>query len=43
VDKRDGRGTAMLEPHMLVGMGGTGAIIVFSIHQPKKAMGQFKI
>jgi general secretion pathway protein F len=42
VDMRLGRVTAMLEPLMLVGMGGTVAFIVFSILQPIMAMGQFK-
>ncbi len=42
VDMRLGRATAMLEPLMLVGMGGTVSFIVFSILQPIMAMGQFK-
>jgi type II secretory pathway component PulF len=32
----------MLEPLMLVGMGGAVAFIVFSILQPIMSMGQFK-
>lgn len=42
VDMRLGRVTAMLEPLMLVGMGGTVAFIVFSILQPIMQMGSFK-
>ncbi len=42
VDLRLGRATAMLEPLMLVGMGGAVAFIVFSILQPIMGMGQFK-
>ena len=42
VDMRLGRVTAMLEPLMLVGMGGAVAFIVFSILQPIMSMGQFK-
>lgn len=42
VDIKLTRVTGLLEPIMLVGMGGTVAFIVFSILQPIMAMGQFK-
>ena len=41
VDLRLGRLTAMLEPLMLVAMGGSVAFVVFSILQPIMSMGSF--
>jgi general secretion pathway protein F len=41
VDMRLTRLTALLEPLMLVGMGGSVAFIVFSILQPIMSLGSF--
>jgi len=41
VDLRLGRLTSMLEPLMLVAMGGSVAFVVFSILQPIMSMGSF--